>query len=165
MENQKKELFYFQITDLWKRLCESHSELFDLTCDEYSLLLGSQLDSLESKIQEKQDLIAKIGILEKIREELIDDVNKHLNANIKNVTELISFFQRYESSLSQKHLFSFNALLIDIIEKIQAQNKNNQLFINKALGSLRSIREEALGEKSYSTYTSKGSAKARSLSV
>ncbi|OUR92858.1 hypothetical protein A9Q84_20305 [Halobacteriovorax marinus] len=165
MENQKKELFYFQITDLWKRLCESHSELFDLTCDEYSLLLGSEIDKLENKIIQKQELIAKIAILESIREELITDVNKHLNAKISNVTELISFFQTYESSLNQKHLFSFNSLLIDIIEKIQAQNKNNQLFINKALGSLRSIREEVLGEKSYSTYTSKGNAKARSLSV
>lgn len=165
MDNQRKELLYFQITDLWKRLCESHSELFDLTCDEYSLLLGSELEALEEKILEKQEVIAKIGILEKIREELIDDVNKHLSTKITNVTELITFFQNYENSMSQKHLFSFNSLLIDIIEKIQTQNRNNQLFINKALGSLRSIREEALGEKSYSTYTSKGNAKARSLSV
>ncbi|WP_127715660.1 flagellar export chaperone FlgN [Halobacteriovorax sp. HLS] len=165
MDTQKKELFYFQITDLWKKLCEEHSVLFDQTCDEYSLLLGSQIEELEVKIEEKQETIAKIGALETIREELISNVNKHLGAKITNVSELIIFFQDFEHTLNQKHLKSFNALLIDIIEKIQVQNKNNQLFINKALGSLKSIREEALGEKSYSTYNNKGSAKARSLSV
>jgi flagellar biosynthesis/type III secretory pathway chaperone len=165
MNQQKKELLYFQITDLWKRLCEEHSVLFDQTCDEYSLLLGSEIENLEAKIEQKQETIARINILEEIREELIGTVNSHLTTNIKNVSELISFFQDFEQTLNQKHLQSFNSLLIDIIEKIQTQNKNNQLFINKALGSLKSIREEALGEKSYSTYTSKGSAKARSLSV
>lgn len=165
MEKQKKELFYFQITDLWKKLCEEHSNLFDQTCDEYALLLGSQIEMLEEKIEQKQETIARIAILEQIREELIGTVNKHLNANISNVSKLISFFQDFEQTLNQKHLQSFNSLLIDIIEKIQTQNKNNQLFINKALGSLKSIREEALGEKSYSTYTSNGGTKARSLSL
>lgn len=165
MNQQKKELLYFQITDLWKRLCEEHSALFDQTCDEYSLLLGSQIEELEVKIEEKQETISRINILEGIREELIGTVNSHLTTNIKNVSELITFFQSFEQTLNQKHLQSFNSLLIDIIEKIQTQNKNNQLFINKALGSLKSIREEALGEKSYSTYTSKGNAKARSLSL
>jgi flagellar biosynthesis/type III secretory pathway chaperone len=165
MDNQKKELFYFQITDLWKRLCEEHSTLFDQTCDEYSLLLGSQIEELEEKIEQKQETIGRIALLEEIREELIGTVNKHLKANISNVSDLISFFQSFEQTLNQKHLQSFNSLLIDIIEKVQTQNRSNQLFINKALGSLRSIREEALGEKSYSTYTSNGGTKARSLSV
>ena len=165
MENQKKELYYFQVTDLWKRLCEEHSNLFDQTCDEYSLLLGSQIEELEEKIEQKQETISRISILEEIRVELIGTVNKGLNANISNVSGLITFFQSFEKTLNQKHLQSFNSLLIDIIEKIQTQNKNNQLFINKALGSLKSIREEALGEKSYSTYTSNGGTKARSLSL
>jgi flagellar biosynthesis/type III secretory pathway chaperone len=66
--------------------------------------------------------------------------------------------QAYEVEKNQKHLFRFNALLIDIIEKIQTQNKRNQLFINKALLSLKQIRIEATGKKNYSLYTSKGSA-------
>ena len=65
---------------------------------------------------------------------------------------------QYPVELKEKHLFRFNALLIDLIEKIQNQNKRNQLFINKALHSLKEIRQDVLGKKSYSTYTSRGSA-------
>ncbi len=165
MEQQKKELYYFQVTDLWKRLCEEHSNLFDQTCDEYSLLLASDLDNLELKVAEKQETINRVNLLEDLRSSIISRVNKDLNQNIKHVSDLISYFQTFEENLEHRHLFNFNALLIDIIEKIQAQNKTNQLFINKALGSLKSIREEALGEKSYSTYNSRGSSKSRSLSI
>ena len=62
-------------------------------------------------------------------------------------------------------IFRFNALLIDIITKIQVQNKNNQLFINRSLLNLKSIREDALGQKSYSTYTATGGSKSRSLEL
>ncbi|PIK14232.1 flagellar export chaperone FlgN [Halobacteriovorax sp. JY17] len=165
MEQQKKELYYFQVTDLWKRFCEEHSTLFDQTCDEYSLLLTSDLDNLEEKIIEKQETINRINLLEDLRSSIISRVNRDLGQKISHVSDLISYFQSFEATLEHRHLFNFNALLIDIIEKIQAQNKTNQLFINKALGSLKSIREEALGEKSYSTYNAKGSAKSRSLSV
>lgn len=165
MEQQKKELYYFQVTDLWKRLCEEHSSLFDQTCDEYSLLLTSDLDNLEDKIAEKQETINRINLLEEMRSSIISRVNRDLNEKITHVSELMSFFQTFEATLEHRHLYNFNALLIDIIEKIQTQNRTNQLFINKALGSLKSIREDALGEKSYSTYNAKGSAKSRSLSV
>jgi flagellar biosynthesis/type III secretory pathway chaperone len=64
-----------------------------------------------------------------------------------------------ENKMQTPHLEKFNSYLIDTIEKIQEQNKKNQIFINKTLLSLKTIREEAMGRKNYSTYNSKGSTK------
>ncbi len=157
--DDKLAVLYFQVTDLWKRLCEEHNDLFNVTCDEYSLLLSSELDKLEEKLVEKNQIIIRISALEGIRRDVISELNKLLpNQDIDSVTKLLDVMKNYEVENNQKHLFRFNALLIDIIEKIQAQNKRNQLFINKALVSLKQIRIEATGKKNYSTYTSKGSA-------
>jgi flagellar biosynthesis/type III secretory pathway chaperone len=159
MMNDKLAILYFQVTDLWKRLCEEHNELFNVTCDEYSLLLKSELDLLEEKLVEKNQIIARISALENIRRDVITELNTLLpEKNVDSVSKLLEVMKVYEVEKNQKHLFRFNALLIDIIEKIQAQNKRNQLFINKALLSLKQIRIEASGKKNYSTYTSKGSA-------
>jgi len=161
--NEKLAPLYFQMTDLWKQFCEEHNELFNLTCDEYSLLLQSDLDLLEEKIQEKNECIKRIGTLELIRRDLIKEVNAlYPNKTIDSVSGLIEIMSQYEVESKQKHLFRFNALLLDIIEKIQAQNKRNQLFINKALHSLQQIRYEATGQKNFTSYSSKGSAKSMS---
>ncbi len=155
----KLALLYFEVTNLWKQFCEEHNELFNLTCDEYSLLLKSDLELLEEKITEKNECIARIGTLEMMRRDLIKDISAlYPEKNIDSVSALLEVMSNYEIESNQKHLFRFNALLIDIIEKIQAQNKRNQLFINKALHSLQQIRIEASGKKNYSTYSAKGSA-------
>lgn len=156
-------LFYFEITDLWKKFCEEHSNLFDVTCDEYSLLLSSELELLDEKILEKESIIRHISQLEKVRKEIIEEINDFFpNENITTVSTLLEFMAKYDVEKKEKHLFRFNALLIDIIEKIQAQNKRNQLFINKALYSLKLIRMDALGQKNYSVYTATGSAVTKS---
>jgi flagellar biosynthesis/type III secretory pathway chaperone len=157
--NDKLSILYFQVTDLWKRLCEEHNSLFNLTCDEYSLLLQSDLDSLDEKIAEKNEVIKTINSLELVRRDVIKELNDlYPEQNIDSVSKLLSFMQKYEVEKNQKHLFRFNALLVDIIEKIQTQNKRNQLFINKALLSLKQMRIEASGQKNYSVYTAKGAA-------
>lgn len=157
--NDKLPIFYFEVTELWKRLCEEHNELFSITCDEYSLLLRSELDLLEEKLIEKNNIISRIGALEIVRRNLIEELSSLFpEKKIDSVSSLLEIMRNYEVESNQKHLFRFNALLIDIIEKIQAQNKRNQLFINKALLSLKQIRIEATGKKNYLTYSSKGSA-------
>jgi flagellar biosynthesis/type III secretory pathway chaperone len=162
MDHRMKEKLaslYFQVTSVWKQFCEEHNELFNLTCDEYSLLLQSDLELLEEKIVEKNECIKRIGTLELIRRDLIKELNDlYPGKNIDSVSELLTVMSEYEVESNQKHLFRFNALLIDIIEKIQAQNKRNQLFINKALHSLQQIRLEATGKKNFSTYSARGSA-------
>lgn len=149
-------ILYFQTTDIWKRMCEEHMDLFNITCDEYTLLLNSEIEQLEVKVKEKEQVIQRIKDIEDIRQDLIKELSKIRGADIDSVSKLLEIMTAYEVEKKEKHLFRFNALLIDMIEKIQAQNKKNQLFINKALRSLKEIRMEAMGEKSYQTYTAKG---------
>jgi hypothetical protein len=166
---EKLDLYYFRVTDLWKRLCQEHTTLLDQTCEEYTLLLGNQLEELEEKIQIKQSTITRINGLETMREEVIKELNQYLQEKkietIASISELIELMKKFEAVNNQKHLFRFNALLIDIITKIQEQNKNNQLFINRSLVNLKAIKDDALGQKSYSTYTSSGGSKSRTLEI
>lgn len=158
------EVLYFQVTDLWKRFCEEHSTLLDLTCEEYSLLLSSNLEDLEEKVQEKENCIARISALDGVRQDIISNLSSRTDQQVSTVKELIDYMNSLNIEKEQKHFFRFNAILLDIIEKIQAQNKKNQMFLNKAILSLREIKQDALGEKNYSTYNSKGAAsKVRSL--
>lgn len=158
-QKPEHEVLYFQVTDLWKRLCEEHSTLLDYTCDEYSLLLASQVDELEEKVAEKEQVIARINQLDEIRQDLIRRVQDYSYNDINTVQDLVQFVQDLDIEKQQKHFFRFNALLVDIIEKIQAQNKKNQIFLNKAILSLREIKQDALGQKNYSTYNAKGASR------
>ena len=57
-------------------------------------------------------------------------------------------------------LKNLNALLIDIVQKIQEQNKKNQMFLNRAMLSLREIKQGFTGKKTYSTYGADGMTRA-----
>ena len=159
MENHRFETLYLKTIDLWQRLCERHSTLFDFTCDENMLLLSSDIDGLEKKLVEKEEVIDSINSLEKIRQELVDELNEMLSGKekIDSISQLLHCYQsKIESEKKNRHLQKFNDLLVDIIGKVQEQNKKNQIFLNKAIASLKEIREDASGVKSYPLYTSKG---------
>lgn len=156
-KQDRLKLYYFQVTDIWKKHCELHSKLFDATCDEYALLLDSKIEELEEKVAQKNELIETIKRNDDERSRLLGEIQgSYKDKKIENVKDLITLFSDFEAEKQSKHLFRFNELLIDIITKIQDQNKKNQLFINKAINSLREIREQATGKKSVSTYNAKG---------
>lgn len=157
MENKEMMLTYFQIIDVWKRFCEEHNTLLDLTCEEYALLLDSQIEDLERVISKKDQVVQNIRTLEEIRQDLIKKVNENYsNQKVSSVNDLLSLMRKFEDSIGQSHLSRFNSLLIDIIEKIQLQNKKNQLFLNKAILSLKEIRQDVMGEKKYAIYNEAG---------
>ncbi|MBF0206317.1 MAG: flagellar protein FlgN [Oligoflexia bacterium] len=152
--------FYVRLVALWRSFCERHTELFSVTCDEYSLLLTSEVDALESLLAKKDELIFAIGDLDQKRRGVIAEINLMNSSlgttNIKNVSDLIQIMKEYEENSGENYLSKYNSLLIDIIEKIQNQNKKNQIFLNRSIISLREVREGILGRKSYSTYNSQG---------
>jgi flagellar biosynthesis/type III secretory pathway chaperone len=159
-KDQTLALLYFKVTDVWKRFCELHSELLDLTFEEYSYLLRSDIDGIESLASQKAEVVQVINRHETLREDLIDELNTYLKANgqkeVESVGELIQVMGTFEQVNNSNHLKRFNQLLIDIIEKLQTQNKKNQVFLNKAITNLKEIREEAMGVKNYSTYNQQG---------
>jgi len=153
-----EEKTYFYLTDLWQQLCEEHALLFNLTCDEYLYLLDSDLESLETIVEEKNGVIERIAKLEEHRKDFLKKINVGLKDTEKISThnDLLSFIQKYSIEKNQKHFARFNTLLINIIKKIKKQNKRNQIYLRKAMISLNEWKKEALGEKNFQIYTASG---------
>ncbi|MBF0297296.1 MAG: flagellar export chaperone FlgN [Oligoflexia bacterium] len=155
--------YYFDILDLWKKLCLEHTALFDITCEEYNLLLSNDVDTMEALLDKKESIIKRISDLDLLRKHLINKLNALViknsyenGENVQTVSDLIKIFKQYEKGKGENFLLRYNQLLISIIEKIQLQNRKNQIFLNKAILSIKEIREGLLGKKSYNTYNSMG---------
>lgn len=155
--NEKK-LYYQQAVSVWEGFCQLHKDLYDLTCDEYLTLLESDIDKLETMLPLKEEIIAKIGELEKERAELIDTINSTalFSGTINRAGDLLRVFSELDQSSGIPALKNLNSLLIDIIHKIQDQNKKNQQFLNKAMLSLREVKQGFTGKKQYTTYGADG---------
>lgn len=143
------DLYYVQILDIWQEFCSLHSDLYELTCQEYESLLSNDIDKLEEIIDLKDEIITRVGAVEKMRQSVIGEINSTISGDQKigNVTGLLNFMNSFEVETGRNLLKRSNSLLIDIIENIQAQNKKNQLYINRAVHSLKDLREGLLGQK------------------
>lgn len=152
------EFFYFQAVDIWKQFCEAHRDLYEVTCEEYRLLLKSDLDQLTPTVEHKNLIVNYIGELDIIRQSLIGDLASFLGDEtpVESVHDLLKVMNYYEETNQKNYLQKYNALLIDLIEKIQDQNRNNHIFLEKALRSISQVRHEVMGIKSYSTYNKQG---------
>lgn len=164
MDNRldEKKLYYQRAVSVWEGFCQLHKELYELTCDEYLTLLESDIDKLEKMLPLKEEIISKIGELEKERTELIDTLNTNavFSTKITRAGELLTAFAAQEQEAGIPALKNLNDLLIDIIQKIQEQNKKNQWFLNKAMLSLREIKQGFTGKKQYTTYGADGQTRA-----
>ena len=154
----KLKLKYQEIVSLWKDFCNSHTKLYELTCDEYLHLLSSDMEKLENTIDLKQDLIEYINRLEETRQSLMQEVSNILDDGslINSASKLLKVMQSDKDSNFPDQLENYNKLLLDIVEKIQDQNKTNQLFLNKAILSLQELKDSFKGKKSFKTYNFKG---------
>lgn len=154
----EKKLYYQHVVSVWEGFCHLHKNLYDLTCDEYLTLLESDIDKLETMLPIKEEIISKIAELEKDRAELIEKLNETalFSTRITRAGELLTAFSEIDQQAAIPALKNFNSLLIDIIQKIQEQNKKNQQFLNKAMLSLREVKQGFTGKKQYTTYGADG---------
>lgn len=159
--NEKK-LYYQRTLNVWEGFCQLHKELYDLTCDEYLTLLASDIDKLEGMLPLKEEIIGRISELETERAELIEKLNqtKIFSTTVHKAGDLLQVFSELDAQSALPALKNLNALLIDIVEKIQEQNKKNQMFLNKAMISLREIKQGFSGKKTYTTYGADGMTRA-----
>ena len=158
----EKKLYYHSVVSVWEGFCHLHKELYDLTFDEYLTLLSSDVDKLEDALPLKEEIIRKISALEYERKDLIESINtsKIFTKNILKSSDLLIVFSEIDQSSAMPALKNLNALLIDIVQKIQEQNKKNQMFLNRAMLSLREIKQGFTGKKTYSTYGADGMTRA-----
>lgn len=151
-------LYYQRAVSIWEGFCQLHRDLYELTCEEYLTLLESDIDKLEKMLPLKEEIITKIGELEKDRSELIDTLNSIalFSSKIERAGDLLSAFAHLDTESGIPALRNLNSLLIDMIHKIQEQNKKNKQFLNKAMLSLREVKQNFTGKKHYTTYGADG---------
>lgn len=156
----KLQLKLSYLQQLWHDFCEQHTFLYELTCDEYMHLLASDTDQLELTIQDKRTLLSEINTLDQSRSELVKEITQLMGKDKpEKLSGLIALLNDSGHTELATELGKRNLVLLDIIEKIQAQNKKNQFFLNKAIYSLKELRESFSGEKKYKTYSAKGMAR------
>jgi len=162
-EQQNMELKFKlnRLVEIWRGFCEMHTSLYEYTCDEYMHLLASEIDELNDTVQLKLKLLEKINLLDAQRTETTNEILTALNINDeqKKISQLLSTLREHNEVEVAKQIESMNLILLDIIEKIQEQNKKNQVFLNKAIHSLQDLRENFMGKAKYKTYSSAGTAR------
>lgn len=158
MENKfELKLKLNHLRQLWHDFCEKHTELYEVTCDEYMHLLASDIDKLEETIEEKSKVLVFINTLEQQRNELTTEITKMLNAEkTEKLSEFLVLLRKHDEVDIPTEVEKLNLILLDIVEKIQTQNKKNQFFLNKAIHSLKELKESFSGKTNYNTYSSSG---------
>jgi flagellar biosynthesis/type III secretory pathway chaperone len=120
------------------------------------------MDKLEETVEFKNTLINTINIVEEKRTSALAELNaSDENYNFNKLNEIITFAKKCEIE-EASHLERYNLLLVDIVTKIQDQNKMNQLFLNKAILSLRNLKESFSGRKTFRTYGANGTTSTKS---
>lgn len=159
-----KKLHYQSVLTVWEGFCQLHKELYDLSCEEYLTLLASDIEKLEDMLPLKEEIISRISALEKERAELIEKLNASglFSNRILKAGDLLTSFSDIDQANGIPALKNLNSLLIDIIQKIQEQNKKNQMFLNRAMRSLSEVKQGFGGKKVYTTYGADGMTRALS---
>ncbi len=143
---------------IWEKLCQLHNHLYDLTCDEYVSLLNSDYNKIEENIVNKDQIINEIKLIEKERTELILFLEKNTKSEsrIEKISDLIKYFNDNFEGESVNFFNKYNSLLIEIIEKIQNQNKKNLLLVNKGMQFYKELQQLVTGKQSVFTYNNHG---------
>lgn len=149
------------LIDLWHQFCEKHTDLYEYTCDEYMHLLSSDIEELNETLGQKKILLSEINDLDQHRKNMTDEILELLEvkAGPQKLSYLLSCLKQTEETAAAGHIEKLNLVLLDIIEKIQDQNKKNQVFLNKAILSLKDLKESFNGKAQYKTYSATGMAR------
>lgn len=146
-----------ELNELWQDYCQSHGHLYELTCDEYMHLLASDIDSLEKTLEEKNSRIDYIKSVEEKRLLVLQELNElSPNKAIVKVADVVELARSLDDQSEAIRLEKLNLLLLDMVEKIQDQNKLNQHFLNRAILSLKDLKESFSGRKTFKTYGATG---------
>lgn len=158
----EKQLLQFKLSandfiSVWTEFCQEHTTLYDLTCEEYVHLLSSDIDKLEGVVDLKNSQLNLISSLDIKRKDVLETIfSIDPKLELKKIKDVVKCLKENNLDFEANQLSKLNLLLLDIIEKIQDQSKKNQLFLNKAIISLKDLKRSFTGKTNYTTYGSNG---------
>jgi flagellar biosynthesis/type III secretory pathway chaperone len=151
--------YYHELTLLWRELCIHHTQLFETTNQEYQLLLAGETDQLESNLGSKKALIEKIQNYDLKRQTSVEDVFKYYSTNNNtsfHYSRLIELFNEKLNLNENNELDKYNIFLVEIIDKIQIQNRKNRQFLNRALIMMEDLKKDFKNTGKVLSYNKKG---------
>lgn len=160
MRDEALRLYHLQAVEVWENFCRLHRDLYERTCDEYHALLSGEVEAIEELVARKEAVMSEITAWESRRASLIEEMNRGLppTSRINNVRGLLGTLAGAEETIPA--LGNLNNLLIDIINRTQEQNRKNQQFLNRAMLSLKELKDGFAGKKQYTTYGADGMTRA-----
>jgi hypothetical protein len=143
---------YHELTLIWRELCLLHTQLFELTNNEYQLLLTSETDQLEINLAEKKQVVQSINDYDLRRQTCIDK----LGLGAANFALMNQHLVKHLNLETPHQLEKYNDYLLDIIEKIQMQNIKNRQFLNRAMIMMEGLRKDFQNSGKVLSYNNKG---------
>ena len=158
MNNSESLTLAKSFNHLWQSLCKKHTELFELTFEEYSLMIENDSDSLIRKLQEKKALIKEIARLNQKRESLIEKMELLTKDKIDffNIEEVIKFITINISQEEAQELNKLNNILKNLILQIKRQNYKSKKFIKKSIIFINQMKNNIINKTGCSLYKKKG---------
>ncbi|MDH4467734.1 MAG: flagellar export chaperone FlgN [Bacteriovoracaceae bacterium] len=151
--------YYHELTLIWRELCILHTQLFEVTNQEYEFLLSGVTEQLESNLALKRNIIDQIQEYDLKRQESVKNVFKNFASeeeNFLHYTKLNKLFSENLNLSADHQLEKYNFFLIDIIEKIQIQNRKNRQFLNRSLIMLEDLKKDFQNTGKVLSYNKKG---------
>jgi len=158
-QNQELPDAYQELTLIWRELCVLHTHLFELTNQEYQYLLTSETDLLESNLIEKRNVVKMINDFDQRRQDCVERVFALINpdTDLSPTFSIINRILMQNLKLEASHqLEKYNDYLVDIIEKIQMQNRKNRQFLNRAMIMIDDLKKDFQSSKKILSYNKKG---------
>lgn len=121
------------LIDTLKKENEEYEQLLDLSQEKTGKIVNADLDGLQEIVGKEQAIVERIMLLEKKREECVDDIGNVLNIPVKELKldKLIMMLEKQPSD--QKKLIEVHDSLRKTLDAMVRSNDNNKALLEESL--------------------------------
>lgn len=144
------------LIDILDKLGEVYDSLVTLGERKRAALVGIDIKSLSTVLDEEQLLISKIQKLEQQRVALLRDLSKE-NKNLTEATRAKDFYRSAPSRVIEQKLCAAHNKLSKNVERAMQLKENNQILAQCALDAVQGQLNRLSGATVEPTYSGRGS--------
>lgn len=149
--SQELQQAYFKLSINLEELIKLYRTLWDTLKKEKDFLVAADIPKLEEVNAEKESLLLKIRAVDSVRERLAKDLGMLLKVSSQN-PRLLEMAAAIQGERADR-LRNYHSTLDLLLQRLSAQNKENEEYTNAALqnlnGALGNIKETLAGKKTY----------------
>ena len=137
------------IIQILEKLEKMHKSLLELAFKKTELVKIGDMGELDSMLKNEQSHVAAIELLEKQRQQLVNDYLTEKKITIAGTPTVLHVIEVTESEIERRQLEKVREQLISVIDELKKQNDLNQKlvfqslqFVNMTLDMLRPRPEQ-----------------------